>query len=136
MLNLYIREHEWAQSKPRQIDDATLVDLLAICDYQAKRFAVLEDIGIEDHAEPSDALFMYVLDALGVPDEGHKKTFESIDPENPEPKVLSFSRMWFEELFYGKYLLENDQFNYSYRDIINLIRREVAEDLNEHYEMR
>ena len=132
MLNMYIREYEWAQSKPRHIDDATLVDLLAICDYQAKRLTLLENIGIEDHADPSDALFMYVLDALGVPDDGHEKIFASGDINNPDTRTLRFSREWFEELFYGKYLLENDQFKYSYQDMIQLIRREIAEDVAKH----
>ena len=70
MLNIYIQDYEWAQSKPRQIDDETLIDLMRICEYQAMRATVLEDIGIEDYADPADALYMYVLDALGVPHRG------------------------------------------------------------------
>ena len=131
MLNIYIRDYEWTQSKPRQIDDETLIDLLRICEYQAKRATALEDIGIEDHADPADALYMYVLDALGVPGTGHKKTL--VGETVRFTRECTFNREWFDELFYSKYLLKNDQYKFSYQSILQLIRLELAENIDRHY---
>jgi hypothetical protein len=131
MLNLYIRDYEWAKSKPRQIDDETLIDLLRIIEYQAKRIATLGSVGFEDHDDFTDALYVYVLDALGVPATGHKKTFEG--ETKRFTRECTFSREWFYELFYSTYLLENDQYNYSHQDILQLIRLEMKENIEHHY---
>lgn len=131
MLNIYIRDYDWAQSKPRQIDDETLIDLLRICEYQAERSSALEDIGIEDRADPTDALYMYVLDALGVPPSGHKKLL--VGEATRFSRECSFDRAWFDELFYSKYLLENDDCNYSYQTILDLIRHELSQNIDCHY---
>lgn len=73
MLNMFIRDYEWAQSKPGIINDETLCDLLRIIEYQAQRSAMLDDHGFEDKGDPIDALYEYVLDALGVPPDGEEK---------------------------------------------------------------
>lgn len=131
MLNIFIRDYEWAQSKQRKIDDETLIDLLRICEYQAHRSSILDEIGIQDKADPADALYMYVLDALGVPPAGIKKIFTGeVDRFTRE---CTFDREWFDELFYSKYLLENDSFGYTLPEILNLIREEVKSNLNGHY---
>lgn len=132
MLKIWIRHHEWAQSKPRQIDDKTLLDLLRICEYQAKRTALLEDICVQDNGDPADALFMYVLDALGVPPTGHQKLLSG---ENPRfSRECSFKRDWFNELFYSDYLLENDKHNYSLDDVLLLMKKEVENNIDMHYQ--
>jgi hypothetical protein len=131
MLNIFIRDYEWAQSKLRQIDDETIIDLLRICEYQAHRSSVLDEIGIQDSADPADALYMYVLDALGVPSTGSKKILSGeVDRFTRE---CTFDREWFDELFYSKYLLENESFGYTLPDILRLIREEVQGNLNRHY---
>jgi len=48
-------------------------------------------------------------------------------------KKCQFSRNWFDELFYDQFLLQNDTNNWKYIDVINLIRKEVAENLHQHY---
>lgn len=131
MLNIYIRSYDWAQSKPRQIDDETLVDLLRICEYQAKRATILEDIGIEDNADPAEALYMYVLDALGVPQTGHKK--KMVGEIERFTRECSFSRNWFDELFYSKFLLENERHDITYQDLLKLIRSELNCNIEQHY---
>jgi hypothetical protein len=131
MLNINIHGYEWAQSKPRQIDDETMVDLLRICEYQAKRATILEDIGIEDNADPSDALYMYVLDALGVPQTGHKKML--VGEVARFARECSFSRDWFDELFYSTFLLENEKQEITYHDLLGIIRSELNGNIERHY---
>lgn len=67
---VWLREEPFARSIERQIDRATLVDLLGIVIYEADRSAKLEDAGFADQASSVDCLFDYVLDALGVPPGG------------------------------------------------------------------
>lgn len=131
MLNTFIHDYEWAQSKKRNIDDETLIDLLRICEYEAQRSTVLDEIGIQDRASPIDALFMYVLDAIGVPPSGDKKLLAGEVARFT--RECAFDRQWFEELFYSKYLLENESYNYMLPDILRLIREEVERNLDRHY---
>lgn len=87
---LWLQEEPFARSIERQIDRATLVDLLGIVIYEANRSAKLEDAGFSDQAPSVDCLFDYVLDALGVP-----------------PEADGYSREPFNELFYNDYWLEH-----------------------------
>lgn len=131
MPNIFVRDHDWMQSKQRQIDDETLIDLLRICEYQARRFTLLDDVGIQDNGDPTEALYIYVLDALGVPPSGTKKMLTGeVDRFTRE---CSFDREWFDELFYSKYLLENDEYGYDYPDLLGVIREEVQSNLDRHY---
>lgn len=120
---------DFAQSKDRQIDDNTLIDLLAIIEYQASRSEVLEGIGFTDNESPDDALLTFVLDALNVPREGAKKVFEE-NVYDIEEKV--FTRSWFEEKFYADYLLGSDV-QQTLKDVIEMFRKEVKHELNSHY---
>ena len=86
---MWLREETFARSMERQIDRATLVDLLGIVIYQADRSSKLEDAGFVDQAPSVDCLFDYVLDALGVP-----------------PEADGYSREPFNEIFYSDYWLE------------------------------
>ena len=131
MLNIFIKDYEWSQSKPRQIDDETLIDLLRICEYEAERLNVLEDIGFQDNANSAEVLYMYVLDALGVPPSEHKKMLSGeVDRFSRE---CVFDREWFDELFYQKKLLENDKYNYSFKNIFEVIRDELKYNIDRHY---
>jgi hypothetical protein len=131
VLNIFLRDYDWAQSKPRSIDDETLIDLLKICEYQAGRSATLDELGIEDRADPTEVLYSYVLDALGVPPDGAAKFFAGeIERFSRE---CHFSRDWFEELFYSEYLLNNAENKYSLEDLIALIRQEITHNLDRHY---
>ena len=87
---LWLRDEAFARSIERQVDRATLVDLLGIIIYEADRSAKLEDAGFADQASSIDCLFDYVLDALGVP-----------------PEADGYSREPFNELFYNDYWLEH-----------------------------
>ncbi|WP_028863991.1 hypothetical protein [Psychromonas aquimarina] len=131
MPDIYVRDYDWMQSKDRNIDDNTLCDFIEILEYQSERSRLFEEVGIEDHGAHEEALYVYLLDALKVPPEGHKKQFtgehEAFD------KVCSFSRMWFDDQFYGEYLLNNDPLDRSPMDIINLFRNEVENNLKRHY---
>ena len=86
---MWLREETFARSMERQIDRATLVDLLGIVIYEADRSSKLEDAGFVDQAPSVDCLFDYVLDALGVP-----------------PEADGYSREPFNEIFYSDYWLE------------------------------
>lgn len=86
---IWLREEPFARSMERQIDRATLVDLLGIVIYEADRSSKLEDAGFVDQAPSVDCLFDYVLDALGVP-----------------PEANGYSREPFNEIFYSDYWLE------------------------------
>lgn len=130
-MNNYLRCCEWATSKQRSIDDLTLIDLLALIEYQSDRMAQLEALGFQDHGGPEDGVFMIVLDALGVPAEGSEKAFAG--EHERFSRTLRFSRAWFEEQFYDGYLLSNDVNGWSLSDVISLFRQEVAENLNAHY---
>lgn len=131
MPNIFIRDYAWIQSKQRQIDDETLIDLLRLCEYQAQRFALLDDVGIQDNGDPTEALYIYVLDALGVPPSGAKKLLTG--EVGRFTRECSFDREWFDELFYSKYLLENDSYGYDYQDLLRIIREEVQNHADRHY---
>lgn len=131
MPNLFIRDYVWAQSKPRSIDDETLCDLLRIIEYQAERGNILDDIGMQDHGAPDEALFVFVLDALGVPSEDERKQFQG--EHEAFKKELIFSREWFNQLFYSEFLLENEKHNWSHEDILRRIREELKTNLSTHY---
>lgn len=107
------------------------VDLIRIYEYQAKRLNTLEDVGFQDNGDPTEALYIYVLDALGVPHVGTKRVLTGeVDRFTRE---CSFDREWFDELFYSKYLLENDSYGYDYQDLLRIIREEVRDNLDRHY---
>lgn len=131
MPSMYINYQDWCQSKKRSIDDETLCDFLRIIEYKSEREQVLEEIGIEDNGSPEEALFVYVLDALNVPEQGHVKFFP--DGETGEQVEHQFDRSYFEEIFYSEFLLNNKENQWDYIDVINKIREEVREDLNNHY---
>lgn len=87
---LWLQDQRFARSIARQIDRATLVDMLGIVIYEADRSAKLEDAGFADQASSIDCLFDYVLDALGIPAEND-----------------TFSREPFSALFYNDCWLEH-----------------------------
>ncbi len=131
MPSLYIQNEDWCQSKKRHIDDETLCDFLRILEYEAERMRLLQVAGIEDAGSPVEALYVYLLDALGVPEEGHIKLF----PEGEDGKLIEyrFIRDWFDELIFSDFLLNNDKHQWDYIDVIEMIRKEVKEDLNNNY---
>jgi hypothetical protein len=133
--NMYIKDQPWARSLPRQIDDETLLDLLGICAYAARRSAALEDIYIEDRGDPSEVLWTYVLDALGVPTQGHLKLLTGDVPQFS--RECSFNRAWFDTLFYGDFLLDGDECGHVLHclpDVLRVIREEVmGNNLDRHY---
>ncbi len=87
---LWIRDEPFARSIERNIDRETLVDLLGIVVYEAKRSSQLEDAGFLDQANSTECLFDYVLDALKIPS-----------------ACETYSREPFEDLFYDDFLLEH-----------------------------
>jgi len=87
---LWLRDEPFARSFERNIDRETLIDLLGIVVYEAKRLTLLEDAGLLDQASSSECLFDYVLDALQIPS-----------------SCETFSREPFEDLFYDAFLLEH-----------------------------
>ena len=132
MPNSYISSYDWARSKRRQIDEETLIDLLKVVKYQADRQTALEELGIEDRASPEEALFDYVLDAIGVPAEGDEKHMHG-DHERFS-RVCKFFREWFEELFYQEFLLNNSEHGWGYIDLLRELRGGVSnEALSSHY---
>ena len=131
MPNHWIENEDWCQSRKRTIDDATLIDMLGILEYEAERSARLDELGIQDSASSNCALFMYVLDALGVPAEGAEKNFEG--EHQKFSKKCIFSREWFDELFYQEYLCNNQEHQWSFSDLLEIIRNAVKTNLRQHY---
>lgn len=131
MPNIFIRDLDWAQSKKRSIDDETLCDLLRMIEYQAERLNTLDELGIQDNGAPEEALFVYILDALGVPPEGDKKEFQG--EHEAFMKNCSFSREWFEELFYQEFLLNNDEHNWTHSELLEEFKKEIKSGLRSHY---
>lgn len=131
---IYIKDQPWARSLPRQIDDETLMDLLGICVYAARRSEALEDLNIEDRGDPYEALWSYVLDALGVPPQGHRKLLTGDVARFS--RECSFDREWFDRLFFSDYLLEGDECGHELHglgDVLTIVREEVAGNLDRHY---
>lgn len=131
MLNRFLRSCEWATSKPRSIDDQTLIDLLALIEYQSERQQQLEELGFQDHGGPEDGVFMMVLDALGVPPEGSERTFAG--EHQRFSRTLKFSREWFEEQFFEGYLLDREDNGWTLEEVIRTLREEVATGLERHF---
>jgi hypothetical protein len=132
--NIYLKDQPWARSLPRQIDDETLLDLLGICVYAAKRSEALEGLNIEDRGDPAEALWVYVLDALGVPPQGHRKLLTGDAARFS--RECSFDREWFDKLFYSDYLLGDEECGHvlkDLRDVLDVIQDEVACYLDRHY---
>lgn len=132
--NMYVKDQPWARSMTRQIDDETLLDLLGICVYAARRTEALEEINIEDRGDPTEALWVYVLDALGVPPQGHRKLLTGDLPQFS--RECSFDREWFDKLFFGDFLLDSDECDHvlnDLRDVLGVIREEVKGNLDRHY---
>lgn len=95
----------FCRSIPRSIDDETLKDLLEFIEYQAVRTLSLDDLGIKDDGDPTDVLFTYVLDALGVPPDGYSNGDDV------------FGREFFSEVFYQEYLI-----NRKYSDCYDVLQ--------------
>lgn len=134
VFNIYIKDQSWARSLPRQIDDETLLDMLGICVYAAKRSEALEDLNIEDRGDPSEVLWSYVLDALGVPPHGHRKLLTGEVARFS--RECSFDREWFDKLFFSDYLLDGDECGHvlhGLRDVLSVIRDEIGSNLDRHY---
>ena len=128
----------WTRSRERTIDDQTLIDLMQLVEFQADRVAMLNErndvsLGLAswlDMTDPVDALFGYVLDALGVPPHGVEKAFTGEHANFS--RTCSFSRDWFSERFFADYLLGDDD-NLTIKDILDEFRREVASNLDRHF---
>lgn len=86
----WLQGQPFARSFQRQIDKATLADLLAMVEYESERLAKLEDAGLLDQGSSFECLLDYVLDALNIP-----------------AASASFSREPFYELFFSDYLIEH-----------------------------
>lgn len=127
----FIKHEDWYKSKERTIDDKTLCDFLGILEYQAERRKILEDVGIEDNGSTEEVLYIYVLDALNVPKQGHVKLFP--DGETDNQIEYQFDREYFNELFYSEFLLNNEENKWEYMDVIDKIKEEIRDDLNNHY---
>ena len=126
-----IKYEDWYRSTERAIDDETLCDFLRIIEYKAERGKTLEGIGIEDNGSPEEVLYIYVLDALNVPKQGHVKFFPNSETDNQIE--YKFDRDYFDELFYSEFLLNNEENKWDYIDVIKKIKEEVRQDLNNHY---
>jgi hypothetical protein len=129
----------WTKSRIRTIDDQTLIDLLQLIEYQADRVAMTNDradvsLGLAswlDMTDPVDALFGYVLDALGVPAEGAEKHFTG--ERSSFSRVCRFSRDWFSERFFADYLLGDVDQEMTVKDVLDDFRREVSLNLDRHF---
>lgn len=129
----------WTKSRSRQIDDQTLIDLLQLIEFQADRVAMINErvdvsLGLAswlDMTDPVDALFGYVLDALGVPAEGVEKHFSG--DHSKFSRVCRFSRGWFSERFFADYLLGDVDEELTIKDVLDDFRREVASNLDRHF---
>jgi hypothetical protein len=132
--NIYIKDQPWARSIPRKIDDETLLDLLGICVYTARRSEILENINILDQGDPTEMLWSYVLDALGVPNNGQRKLLTGDLPQFS--RECSFDREWFDKLFFSDFLLGGDECGhvlYGLGDVLMIVRKEVTSNLDKHY---
>lgn len=87
---LWLRDEPFARSIERNIDRETMIDMLGIVVHESNRMQLLEDAGFIDHANSTECLFDYVLDALQIPSESE-----------------TYSREPFEDLFYEDFLLNN-----------------------------
>lgn len=87
---LWLKDQPFARSIPRTMDRDTMLDILGILEYEAKRSNALEEIGINDTASSVDCLFDFLMDAMGVP-----------------PETSAFKRHDLEKLFYSDYLLDH-----------------------------
>ncbi|MCP3670355.1 MAG: hypothetical protein GY814_07960 [Gammaproteobacteria bacterium] len=90
--NSHLAEYAFARSVPRTLDDETIIDLLSLIEVDAERSAQLEDAGFEDKLGLTDALYQYILDAVGFPPEG-KQFGDQV-----------FQRLYLEEMFYLEYI--------------------------------
>jgi hypothetical protein len=136
MIRDVFKGHSWAVSRTRSIDDATIVDILGVLEFAADRDRRLEESGqVQDwgsvNDDPTELMYVYVLDALGVPPEGEKRKATGEHPRFS--RTLAFSRHWFEELFYSHYLLEKNERKLTLTAVVKHIRAEVASNLDRHY---
>ncbi|MCP3671807.1 MAG: hypothetical protein GY814_15515 [Gammaproteobacteria bacterium] len=90
--NSHLAEYAFARSLPRTLDDETIIDLLSLIEVAVERSAQLEDAGFEDKLGLTDALYQYILDALGFPLEGQRFGDQI------------FERLYLEEMFYLEYM--------------------------------
>lgn len=127
MTNTWIREYEWSQSKNRIIDDSTLCDLIKLLEHQSERSSQLEKLGIFDNGALEDVLFVFILDALGVPPDGDRQVAGS------DQAGCEFSRQWFNLMFYEEYLLNNAMHTWSPNDLLKIFKKELKDDLKRHY---
>jgi len=136
MIRDVFKGNAWAVSRSRSIDDATIVDILGVLEFAAARAQRFEEAGEQvDSGSPNDnpieLLFVYVLDALGVPPAGAERKGTGEHPRFS--RTLKFSREWFEELFYSDYLLEQQERKLTLHTLIERIHSEVASNLDRHY---
>jgi hypothetical protein len=87
--NLWLQGEKFARNIPRQIDEQTMIDLLAIVEFESVKHSLLDEAGYQIRGAACDCLFDYVLDALQIP-----------------PEDDAFSRESFETLFYSDFLID------------------------------
>lgn len=126
----------WAVSRPRTIDDQTLLDILGLLEYSARRDERRENAGYVDpeedqpNDEPIELMFVYVLDAIGVPAEGAEGDGAIVGEHPRFTRVKRFKREWFEELFYETYILDK---RLTLPELLERFKAEVATNLARHY---
>lgn len=109
--NIWLKDEKFARNIPRQIDDETIIDLLAIIEFETDKHILLEDAGYHVKGSAYECLFDYILDALKVPAE-----------------TDTFSREAFEIIFYSDYLLEKKYTDHT--EVLNALKQ-LSKETNE-----
>lgn len=127
-----LERRPWNVSRARTIDDDTLSDMLGMIHYEADRASVLDQVGFNDFGSSTTVLLDFVLDAIGVPQDGDEKHLEG---ENARfSRTCRFSRTKFYELVFGDFAVENEgNENPPTRELLNLLKNEVANNLRSYY---
>ena len=125
----------WAVSRSRRtIDDQSILDMLGLLEYAAQRDRRLEDAGMDfsdgPDDDPTELIFTYVLDALGLPAEGALEATLRTGQHPRFSRQRRFTREWFEERFYEGYLLDHDT---TLPELLEEFKTEIASNLERHF---
>ena len=122
-----IERCSWYSSRSRQIDKNTLLGLLGIIVYESERAAVLDLAGFRDEGCTAALLLDYVLDAIGVPEEGHREELGGED-------APAFSRDAFYKFVFSAFSFEfNELENPPLEELLGSLVYEASNNIKRHY---